>query len=84
MLAPGTTLAILDISPTYEPSFSMLAGEPYVLEYQENIQLQLRQAKGFHNCRYREVVEGHVGLWSWHVDSSIAKGLSARVSIGGH
>ncbi|CAJ1959807.1 unnamed protein product [Cylindrotheca closterium] len=64
LLAPGATLAILDISPTYEPSFSMLAGEPYVLEYKENIQVQLKeQAKGFQNCRYREVVEGHVGLW---------------------
>mmetsp|Transcript_37885 Transcript_37885/g.91871 ORF Transcript_37885/g.91871 Transcript_37885/m.91871 type:complete len:114 (+) Transcript_37885:456-797(+) len=63
LLEPGATLAILDISPSYEPSFSMLAGEPYVLEYKENIQLQLRQAKGFQNCRYREVVDGHVGLW---------------------
>jgi ubiquinone/menaquinone biosynthesis C-methylase UbiE len=63
LLAPGATLAILDISPKYEPSFTMLAGEPYVLEYQQNIRLQLNQAHGFHNCRYREVVEGHVGLW---------------------
>jgi SAM-dependent methyltransferase len=63
LLAPGATLVIVDISPTYKPSFAMLAGEPYVLEYQENIQLQLKKAKGFQNCRYREVVEGHVGLW---------------------
>ena len=62
-MAPGATLAIVDISPKYEPSFTMLAGEPYVLEYQQNIHLQLNQAHGFHNCRYREVVEGHVGLW---------------------
>ena len=63
LLAPGATLAILDISPEYEPSVTMLAGEPYVLEYQKNIHLQLLQARGFRNCRYEQVVQGHVGLW---------------------
>eukprot|EP00980_Cylindrotheca_fusiformis_P021389 scaffold8259_cov143-Cylindrotheca_fusiformis.AAC.7 len=63
LLAPRATLAILDISPSYEPSFSMLAGEPYVLEYQKNIQQQLARFPGFKNFRYKEVVPGHVGLW---------------------
>lgn len=36
VLQPGGTLAILDISKDYTPSDSMLAGEPYVLEYQKN------------------------------------------------
>jgi hypothetical protein len=72
LLAPDATLAIVDISPNYEPSFAMLAGEPYVLEYQENIELQLARFPGFVNCRYKEVVPGHVGLWLLKRDNSIA------------
>lgn len=71
LLEPGATLAIVDISPTYEPSVTMLAGEPYVLEYQENIQLQLSKSPGFDNCRYKEVVPGHVALWLLERDHSI-------------
>lgn len=62
LLAPGATLAVVDISPDYEPSPAMLAGEPYVIEYKKNIQSQLRAAKGF-DCKYKEVVKGHVGVW---------------------
>jgi hypothetical protein len=50
----------------------MLAGEPYVLEYQENIQLQLARAPGFANCQYQEIVPGHVGLWLLERDESMA------------
>jgi SAM-dependent methyltransferase len=63
LLADGATLAVIDISPKYEPSPSMLAGEPYVLEYKANIQKQLQKFQGFANLRYEEVVAGHVGVW---------------------
>lgn len=47
LLQPGGTLAVIDICAEYTPSKSMLAGEPYVLEYQKNIHNQLRSFKGF-------------------------------------
>lgn len=63
LLAPGGTLAVVDISPLYEPSPTMLAGEPYVLEYKKNIQKQMSRIQGFERCTYSEVVKGHVGKW---------------------
>jgi hypothetical protein len=56
-------LALLDISPDYEASKTMLAGEPYVLEYQKNINRQLNMVKGFTKATFRTIVPGHVGLW---------------------
>ena len=41
----------------------MLAGEPYVVEYQKNIHEQLRMMRGFANVTYKNVVPGHVGMW---------------------
>lgn len=65
LLAPGGTLAVIDISTDYEPSPSMLAGEPYVQEYQANIHRQLlHEIKGFSNARYRDVVPKHLGMWT--------------------
>lgn len=63
LLRQGATLAIIDISPNYQPSDMMLAGEPYVLEYKKHIQAQLRSVRGFADVRYDEVVPGHVGVW---------------------
>lgn len=63
LLAPGGTLAIVDISTEYEPSPTMLAGEPYVLEYQKNIHAQLNALQGFDDCTYVNSVPGHVGTW---------------------
>jgi len=62
LLADGCTLAVIDISPNYEPSPTMLAGEPYVLEYKANIQKQLKAIRGFVDLRYEEVVAGHLFL----------------------
>lgn len=47
LLKHGGTLAVLDISPEYTPSDTMLAGEPYVLEYQKNIMKQMQKIQGF-------------------------------------
>lgn len=63
LLSEGGTLAVVDISPTYTPSPTMLAGEPYVLEYKKNIQKQLSSIRGFANVSFREIVPNHVGIW---------------------
>ena len=63
ILKPGGTLAVVDISSDYTPSVSMLAGEPYVIEYQKNIHNQIQRFKGFLRPRYETLVPGHVGMW---------------------
>lgn len=65
LLAPGGTLAIVDISHDYVPSDSMLAGEPYILEYQQNIHRQLQRLKGFchQSPTYKTLVPGRAGVW---------------------
>lgn len=63
LLQPGGTLAVIDICTDYTPSKSMLAGEPYVLEYQKNIHRQLRTFRGFAEVTYKTVVPKHVGMW---------------------
>ena len=64
LLAPGGLLAIVDISSDYQPSPHMLAGEPYVIEYQQNICTQLRHMKGFLHPHYKTIVPGHLGMWT--------------------
>jgi ubiquinone/menaquinone biosynthesis C-methylase UbiE len=64
LLAPGGILAIIDISSDYQPSPNMLAGEPYVIEYQQNMSKQLRSIKGFLLPEYKTLVPGHVGMWT--------------------
>jgi len=56
-------MAVIDISPDYQPLPTMLAGEPYVLEYMKNFPEQMRRVRGFASCDYSEVVEGDVGKW---------------------
>eukprot|EP00536_Pseudo-nitzschia_multiseries_P003165 jgi/Psemu1/252414/estExt_Genewise1Plus.C_470057 len=63
ILQPGGTLAVIDISTEYTPSKTMLAGEPYVLEYQKNIHRQMRTIRGFTKLRYQNLVQDHVGMW---------------------
>lgn len=63
ILRPNGTLAIVDIATDFEPSWSMLAGEPYILEYQQSIDRQLIESKGFVSVEYQALVPGHVGLW---------------------
>jgi ubiquinone/menaquinone biosynthesis C-methylase UbiE len=64
LLSPGGVLAIVDISADYEPSETMLAGEPYVLEYQQNIRDQLLHMKGFVSPKYKTLVPGRVDMWT--------------------
>lgn len=63
LLSKGGTLALIDISPDYKPSETMLEGEPYMIEYQKNIKRQLRSLRGFSRAVYKTLVPGHVGLW---------------------
>mmetsp|Transcript_64449 Transcript_64449/g.76329 ORF Transcript_64449/g.76329 Transcript_64449/m.76329 type:complete len:414 (+) Transcript_64449:513-1754(+) len=63
VLQDGGTLALVDIVPEYMPSPSMLAGEPYVKEYQQNIHKQMKNIRGFKNLRFEAVIPGHVGVW---------------------
>mmetsp|Transcript_30209 Transcript_30209/g.62879 ORF Transcript_30209/g.62879 Transcript_30209/m.62879 type:complete len:354 (-) Transcript_30209:246-1307(-) len=63
LLRPGGHLAVLDICPTYQPSSHMLAGEPFVIEYQQNIDRQIAMFPGFSSALRRVVVPGHVNLW---------------------
>lgn len=64
LLKPGGKLAIIDICPTnYVPSPSMLSGEPYVLEYQKNIEKQLERIQGFQSTDKSEIIHGHVVMW---------------------
>jgi len=66
LLHKGGVLALLDISPDYQASETMLAGEPYVLEYQKNINRQLQMVKGFTKAKFKTIIPGHVGLWLLH------------------
>jgi SAM-dependent methyltransferase len=78
VLECGGTLAIVDICPDeYKPSPSMLAGEPYVLEYQENIHDQISNITGFTNLRYKSVIPGHVGMWL--LDKNFAKNKTTQI-----
>ena len=63
LLKVGGTLAVVDISPKYTPSKYMLAGEPFVIEYQQNIDKQLASVEGFKFSKRKEIVPGHVNMW---------------------
>lgn len=63
LLKKGGHLAVVDICPTYTPSPHMLAGEPFVEEYQRNIDEQLANMPGFKFAKKKVVVPGHVNLW---------------------
>eukprot|EP00533_Pseudo-nitzschia_delicatissima_P011797 CAMPEP_0197272798 /NCGR_PEP_ID=MMETSP1432-20130617/10405_1 /TAXON_ID=44447 /ORGANISM="Pseudo-nitzschia delicatissima, Strain UNC1205" /LENGTH=233 /DNA_ID=CAMNT_0042738381 /DNA_START=40 /DNA_END=738 /DNA_ORIENTATION=+ len=60
VLRPGGMLAVIDISQDYEPSPSMLSGEPYLKEYQQNFSKQMAALEGFRSYSQQIVVPGHV------------------------
>ena len=51
-------VVILDIAPEYVPSSLMLAGEPYLLDYLNNIRSDLSDFKE------EVIVSGHVHMWT--------------------
>lgn len=64
LLSPGGVLAVIDIATDYIPSQYMLKGEPYVQEYQQNINRQLQHIQGFKKPLYRTIVPNHLGMWT--------------------
>mmetsp|Transcript_20157 Transcript_20157/g.50164 ORF Transcript_20157/g.50164 Transcript_20157/m.50164 type:complete len:223 (+) Transcript_20157:78-746(+) len=62
LLRPGGMLAVVDISQDYEPSPSMLSGEPYLMEYQKNFPKQMATLAGFRLHSQEIVVPGHVAV----------------------
>ena len=64
LLKKGGTLAVVDISEDFEPPSSMLAGEPYVREYQQNIMKQMDSLQGFTEKRNVSLIPGHVHMWT--------------------
>jgi ubiquinone/menaquinone biosynthesis C-methylase UbiE len=64
LLSPGGLLAVIDIATDYVPSEQMLKGEPYVQEYQKNINTQLVQLSGFDPATYQTIVPHHLGMWT--------------------
>ena len=64
LLKPGGILAVVDIHPRdYTPSPTMLAGEPYVIEYQNNIEKQMGSIQGFRDASCIDIVPEHVTMW---------------------
>lgn len=62
LLCKGGVLALIDISPDYQPSPQMLAGEPYILEYKQHIDKQLRKFAGFKEWD-KTLIKKHVKMW---------------------
>ena len=50
----------VDIDPNYTPSQAMLEGEPYVLEYRKNIDIDFKGAS-----RKEVMIEDHVKKWEF-------------------
>jgi SAM-dependent methyltransferase len=63
LLKPGGVYAVVDISTEYSPSESMLSGEPYVIEYQQNINQQLANISGFRSFTNEIIEPNQVELW---------------------
>jgi len=74
-------LAVIDISPDYTPSKTMLAGEPYVQEYQKNIMKQMQKVTGFSERSFEQVVPGHVGVWLLKRDLKPKKSTKERTGL---
>jgi hypothetical protein len=67
LLANATRLArkkviFVDIDPSYTPSEAMLSGEPYVKEYQKNVDWDFRGA-----VSRKVLVQDHAVKWVFNV-----------------
>lgn len=64
LLKPEGILAVVDINPQdYTPSPTMLAGEPYIIEYQNNIERQMASIQGFTDAKCLDLIPEHVTMW---------------------
>lgn len=55
-------MLVMDIDPRYKPSFMMMLGEPYVMNYLDKIDSDIFNL--FDEYSRTEVVPGHVILWN--------------------
>ena len=55
------SIIIMDISPEYNPSASMLLGEPYLEDYLNHIQYQLR------HFEKHVIIHDHVHMWKYDI-----------------
>ena len=67
ILKPGGFLALIDIAPGYQPSKTMLSGEPYVLEFQKNIQKQLSHVWGLEQRIYEVSDRSERTFWKTRI-----------------
>lgn len=70
-------VVVMDICPTYTPSPFMELGEPYVRDYLDHIDGDLRTLFGDARIRRDEVIPGHVVRWR------VSKRLSCETSRAG-
>jgi hypothetical protein len=56
----------------------MLAGEPYVLEYQENILKQIESIKGFRLDEYQTIIPGQLVMWTLTRDNKAQHGPQSK------
>lgn len=75
-IAPNL-LCIIDICPTYRPSRTMLAGEPFLEEYLENVDSDVARVTRAGGCVWsrRSVLSNHVVLWSIARDAATLRRL---------
>ena len=69
LVAPGGTLAVCDIHPSYVPSPTMAMGEPYVAGYLANVDAEcedLAHRKDFDGHERHVVYEDRLVLWTFH------------------
>ena len=63
------SVIIVDISTDYKPSKLMLAGEPYTLDYIQNID-NLMESYSFEKIN---LIKGHVDIWTYDKGNSVKR-----------
>lgn len=77
LLAPGGTIAILDIAPNYKPSRFMLPGEPYLHGYLDNFDEDCSFFADKYNHVFAKafrdvIVKNRLNLWHFHAKKPAA------------
>lgn len=73
LLAPGGTLAVLDIHTDYQPSQFMEPGEPYLNGYldffeEDAAHFAIRHARHIASAHRDVIVPGRLALWHFHAN----------------
>lgn len=75
---------VVDISPEYKPNEMMLTGEPYILEYLEHIDDDVRTSAVSHGRKswfvdVEDVVQNHVTMWTLSRNKQLARMASTGI-----